>query len=1234
MIDGWAHEAEAKGLLPELVRRLIAATTDLTELAVRGAETNNFAGWDGSVIAQNANAWVPAERSRWEMGCSVDVIGKARRDFKSRTEDTLAEHAREMAFVFVTPRIWAAKDAWRQEAEAISHWRMVRAYDADDLATWVESAGSVALWLGERLRVRGPGITTVASYSERWFSQTKLPISRQALEAGRTAQLEYLGEILPRCPPLLTVRADSSEEAVAFVCAQLDARGLADRAACVTRPEGWAFVDAHPALKYLVAANEHVAAVRAPRDGQCLIVATGLGDPGSIGRGTRGDRDDAHLTLDRPDAQSFEDALVALGEEPTDASRWARSCGRSWSVYRRRRAANPAIAKPAWMDDSAATCLTAIVLVGAWNESKAGDRACIAEITGRRYEDFELDLLKLARLDDSPIIRIGNVWKAKAPLELLYLFAPLMTQDQLTRFFAIARAILAKPDPALELDPDKRWAAAIYGQVREESGIVIDSIADSLTKLRVYAEENQRHDLMASVDRLIRDLLENADAERWLSLSGVLRELAEASPELFLKLVDESLRLANRPVHALFSDRSEDPLVGRSYHVDLLWALEVLAWSPRHLGKACTILAALMDTPVKSNLSNRPSNSLISLLRPWWPQTSASGQRRVEVLDRLLRDHEEAAWQVLLASIPSGSMFASANAKPRWRDYDASAPRPNELADGEMYIPAIGQRLLDRAQGHAQRIAALVERLDSFDGEFRERLLAIIYGAVAFPDDERQPVRDALRKRLNWQFSFNDSEPEAMVEARALRTLFDALAPSDLVLRHAWIFASSWVELPDGKEEDYRETDARRATLRAHAFSEIFEASGWPGIERLAEKAETPWLVGWEIAKAVFLEADVISWALNFWSGLAPTVHDALLGGLLHGLSDERLMALLEAVRDLDTPDTMTRVLLVAPFDRRTWAFVDALPHGPRLTYWSKINPGMVIDEADLLYVVDKFIEVERHRTAFHSAEHHPKRVGSARLVTILNGISAGVEPDGRQLDSWRIGEALAALAADAAFPRRDLAVLEYRYFDALRNDHRHQARTLVAEMSRDAEFFMDVVCLATPGENEDVSSATRTHAWSVLHDGRGMPGLGADGIVDRDAFFAWTEGVRHIAQERNRTGAADSAMGTWLSQCPEEPGGVWPCVAVRELLEDPSGERIRNGFLIGVLNNRGVHWRGIGAGGVQERSLAAQYRAGASELSATFPHTADVLEDIAKSYDHNAKWHDDDAALWREGAS
>jgi len=156
------------------------------------------------------------------------------------------------------------------------------------------------------------------------------------------------------------------------------------------------------------------------------------------------------------------------------------------------------------------------------------------------YEAVERKLRKLSRVDDAPVISVGKVWRAKAPLELLDLFADRITAAELDRFFEIV-----EPDPILELEADKRWMAQVYGKVREESGLLFRSVLDALVKLAVRGRDYEglaTLNVYLRVERLVDRLLQDADATRWLSLASHLSPLAEAAPGAFLSAIEESLR--------------------------------------------------------------------------------------------------------------------------------------------------------------------------------------------------------------------------------------------------------------------------------------------------------------------------------------------------------------------------------------------------------------------------------------------------------------------------------------------------------------------------------------------------------------------------------------------------------------------------------------------------------------------------------------------------------------------
>jgi hypothetical protein len=69
--------------------------------------------------------------------------------------------------VFVTPRTWPGKDHWLAERSA-SPWQGVRALDATDLETWLESATAVHLWLAEIMDHRLDGVGTLEAFWKEW----------------------------------------------------------------------------------------------------------------------------------------------------------------------------------------------------------------------------------------------------------------------------------------------------------------------------------------------------------------------------------------------------------------------------------------------------------------------------------------------------------------------------------------------------------------------------------------------------------------------------------------------------------------------------------------------------------------------------------------------------------------------------------------------------------------------------------------------------------------------------------------------------------------------------------------------------------------------------------------------------------------------------------------------------------------------------------------------------------
>lgn len=1247
------HAKEAQTNLPRWVRRLCFDAEVTRQLAFPAGDSSFVPGWDGVLSCERGNAWIPTGPSRWEIGCDQNVVGKAEREYKNRTQQTNPEQRLACAFVFVTPRRWTKKSEWIAEQKTKNEWADVRAYDADDLEQWLEQSPSVALQFGEELGLLGSGVESCSRHWQSWSQQCAPAITADALFMDRADVRQNLEARIREAISAstafhpLAIRADSAEEAAAFTVATVLAAGdLADQSLVVTDADGWRYVEANPQLKVAVAASPEVAQKPVLRAGLFVVVPHVTGN-------SSGNSQTAELILERPYIYEFEKALIAIGMEESDAKRFAASTGHSWTVLRRQRATNPAIQNPRWLNVPQSASLAMLCLLGTWNTNKEADRQVVSRLANRPYEEIEGDLRQLARLDDAPLLCIGSVWKAKSPLELLGLFGDRITRDQLDRFFAIAREMLEAPDPQLELPDGERWMAQVHGKVHSFSGLIFNSICDALIKLAVRGPEQAGlHALRIGerVESLVHGLLNEADGIRWLSLASHLPPLAEAAPSAFLSAVEKSLLQVDAPVIRLISETGGSGFGGRCWHAGLLWALETLAWDGRRLARVALILAKLSHEPIKGNRGNKPSGSLFGLFRSWLPQTAASLPDRIKVLDLLIRQDADAAFGVLegLAS-PWGRQFATPAVRPKWREDDAGAG--NGVPQNEMFEmqEAAKVRLFQVCEGNASRIAALLQNNLLKNSEEMPRALALMapFTHSSAADEDREILRAALRKTIHWHRNYDDMPAEELnVWLAQVEACYEALAPTSLVLRHRWLFESHWVELPSRERDD--DVQARSDALvqmRKSALEELFKAQGLQGIELLIAECKEPGTVGASLASVEWVEVDWASWIAANGRDYMPGLHMTwCVGGMLRAMPSPKSVELLRAVLFIGGQQgwheaKKARFLSLARPDRETWQL--ASESGPETdsAYWQCVRPDHWRHDEDLPFVLECLLEAKRPRTLLQCCQYQIGQADPKLLFSALQQFMAGEEIDGPMIDSWHLGEMLEQLEKSGEIERFALIQLEFGLFPALGYGQEERARTLYESVMSEPQLFAELISLLyKPRHQEREEPLTEgaqnaaSHAWKILHACKRMPGTGSDGRIDADAFTQFIDSVRELCRKADRQAVGDLTLGEILAHAPGDEDGTWPFAPAREVLDRPGADDLRRGFSVGVFNKRGVTTRSPCEGGGQERGLASYYRDQAERVQYSHPNVAAMLEEIAKDYEHHGKREDDEASLRKEG--
>lgn len=1252
-IADWADTKEAQSNLPRLVRRLCFDAGSTRQIAFPAGDSTYTPGWDGVLYNEQGNAWVPVGASRWEMGCDKGITAKANSDYQKRTEQTVEIERLSTTFVFVTPRRWNAKSTWLVEQRAKAEWTNVLVFDADDLEQWLEQAPAIALQFAEELGLSGWGVESPVRYWLLWSQQCSPAITSEAFFIDRTQTRERLMEKINEClrqnsQHTLAVSADSQEEAAAFVVATLNENPeQVGSALIVTAPEGWRFVEANRQLRIAVAARTEIAATPTMRDGLLVIVPHATGDMTGKPQGNE-------IMLERPKIYDFEKALVSIGMEESDANRYALVTGRSWSVLRRQRATNPAIRRPAWLDAPQAPSLAGLCLLGAWMEKMEADQRVVSQLAGKPYEEIERDLLELSQLDDSPILRIGVVWKAKSPLELLDLFGGRITRDQLDRFIRIAQEILAAQDPQLELLESERYAAQMHGKVRPYSDLLIESLCDALIKLSVRGAEQPSLQILnvdGRVELLVRDLLDGADGERWLSLASYLPALAEASPDSFLGAIEKSLMMPDAPVTRLLTETSNSgSFGGRCWHAGLLWALETLAWEPRRLARVALVLAKLCHVPIKGNWGNSPNNSLFGLFRTWLPQTAANVQQRIKVLDLLITKDPEVAFEILEGLVKNGPQMATPAARPKWRDDDAGAGRAVTHEEYWLMHQAARDRLIQCGAENAQHLAKLFELTDLRDVNELAKVLVLAepFTLPSVTDNEREAIRSSLRRKIHWHRNYDETQSEALDSILSpVESLYERLAPVDLITRHCWLFLNHWADLPIKvrDEEDHIGAKLQEAS-RNSALIEVFQALGMDGVERLIRECGNALVVGAAVASTGCAKDKWPEWIAEKESEFVSSeAISQCISGLLCWVPETESTVIIKDVlaqtgAQMWSDEKRARFLVLARTEQAIWELAASCGTDTEQAYWSMVNPGLLRSEDfGMDFVLRKLLEAKRPRTALRCCQYDLKQADAKLLFEMLQRFMQGEEPQGALIDSWHLGEMLTRLEKSGEIEKSALIQLEFGLFPALRYGQESSAVSLYDSIMTEPALFTELMCILykpAHGEREepitDAIRAAAETAWSILHGCTRQPGTQTDGTIDHNAFRQFINDARELCRQADRLDVCDSTLGQILAHAPSDEDGLWPFAPVCEVLEPMDMEVMRNGFKIGTHNKRGVTSRSPWDGGSQERDLAEHYRQHAEKLHHSQPNVANLLEEIARGYERDGKREDTEANLRKEG--
>jgi hypothetical protein len=1176
--------------------------------------------------------------------------------------------------VFVTPRNWPGKKDWVAARQKEAHWKDVRALDASDLEQWLEMSAPAQIWLSERLGRPVRGYSSLALRWKQWASASEPELSSALFAPAIASFRNSFAGWLNRSPNRpFVVAADSRGEALAFLscltadpevkaamtCDQIIVFDSADAVSVLASASDRAFI--------AVASTSDVETALAPfyRRFHCITVR-----PRNLVSS------EPDIVLDLLKSTDFECALEDMGIADDRVRQFERASGRSPTILRRLLAKGDAIRKPHWAEDQAiAPHLVPVALTGAWNAETTADCQVVSLLANADYGSVEEQIAKIRKTEDSPVWSIGKYRGVASKIDALFAIADFVTQQHIDLFFLAAEYVLSEDDPALELPEDKRPFASLYGKVRDHSAILRNGVCETLVLLAVHGNalffERLGVDLQARVGQLIAKLLTPFTAQALHSHNRDLPNYAEAAPDVFLDLIEQDLRSDEPVVFELLRPADSSLFGGGCPRTGLLWALECLAWKPERLLRVAKILAALSRRKIDDNWHNKPEETLKSIFRSWMPQTAAPVEERVKVLEYLAEHEPEVAWDLCTEQFETGSRIGDYNYRPQWRGDASGAGQPVTQRESFVFIRKAVDICLSWPAHNERTLGDLVERLQVLSDEDQTRVWDLIdnwlctrpsdWAKAALRERIRRyaPSRSspsnvdvakaALRERIRrYAFTrFSRHHNISGENAKRARAARKALMPTNPLVRHQWLFASQWV--PESYDElenddfDYEVREPRLKIERTEALREIWEQSGFDGLQELLRSSGANGLIGSIMVDVLRKHTQQVEFVksclLEPKEDIQPAIRQCL-SGFLFTIEQDTLSRIFAEIRDILNNDQLTAFFLSMPFCGATWHKLDDQPEPVSQGYWKAVIPywgdlpAQEVNEA-----IDRLLDVNRSAAAFHAVHLSLKHVDSSRLIRLLRAI---VQCPDEQPPPFRIANHYISDAFQVLNKRSDVSIeekanLEFIYLAAL--DHsRHGIPNLEKQMADSPELFVQAIVMGFKRRDEgedpeewtfsdpDKQRSAVLAIYRLLDRLRRTPGTDDSGVIRINDLKEWLLAVREQCRRLGRAEIGDDMIGQLLSRSESDADGNWPSRPVCEALEWMASEYVGRGFCIGTRNARSVHWRGEGSD--QERELAERYRTYAQRIGFEFPYVRKLLKSIADSYYSEAQWQDTDAKV------
>lgn len=1069
-----------------------------------------------------------------------------------------------------------------------------------------------------------PTTLTCHSFWKRWATGKDICLPTKILLSNRQQEKNYICETTIK-PQYIRLKSNSIDESFAFACASiLELNDNSEkRTVVVTNPSEYEILMESP-TPLIIITNIHINHIIAVEKGHSIIHCVGCSD---INIAT------PVLSLPEIDREKFIESLNETGLNKIEARDLARDVAYDVNILRRRIVVSYTI--PTWLTEKNIDVLIACSIIGEWNDNVDGDKDLVSHISGISYDGVLSIVEPLRFTDDSPIVKIGNIWRVKSSYDLMRHLIHNITTINLRRIGDVVDMLNLDDDPnAIEKMEEKGlrfWEnRQVYSPNIKEGiyyGIALYSVINELNG-------NQDH----WTDCLITKILSEYNISKYLSNRRYLCIFAEASPSSVIQFIKNDIESGANIISQLFIPREKQFSITGSeiYYTEFLNALERIAWGSKYLYEVTDILLFATRFSHDKNYANSPLNSLRQIYRFILPQTLVESNERIAILSSLNKKYPMEIYNLILCLIKDlQNGYFTYNPTFRWRLRGCQNHKEYITPVQSHEITSIVQLMLNLYDNTVDNFCSLLEL--SFCRYIDCVRHLIITKLQAFKEIYvgNMKVVELLRKEIYQQRAYKDTRwALSENELEQYIILLKYIEPKDILLKNKHYFDDFNIEDPEHivDDTDYSLQMEQFKAIRNSILREIISANGIESVYELSHIVENhePLAIslvsmyGANIAIEIYKRFVENSITLKFVV--------CFFHSLYYSIGEKCYLELVENLRFIDK--NSISVVLYSPNYNTTLAVkAGDLSQSIEQDYWENVSIWSC-ENKDVDFAITHLRAVHRYSSIIYII-HKKDIIFNLTDSQKINVLSEAISyPD--QLLNSNIKHYIGDILLSIGHPNEEnlltkLLQIEFILYDVLNGFMDVRKLHIYSVLNRDSSLMIQLIQLANlTDEDEFVSEeekrkrvAMATFAWRFLYNYKSVPCTDNEGTTNYDDLLIYLKNVRDVCKSM---ALCKHTIGKIISNISEDDN--YPSQEICLLVESLHDDEIDSEIGCELFNKRGSFCTSPFAGGYRERGLIKLFETYRQRALPYSPRMVKIFTQLIQGYERDAEIEDNNSRL------